>query len=221
MMSMLSYSPLPALKRLAQRFGKAREGVAAVEFALIVPIMITLLIGAVELSQAITVDRRVTQIGSSTGDLVARVDKNISKNEISDIMNIGSWLMEPYNSAGTKITIRVITSSATDVNDKKQKWYCTFNSDLATPTDCFCPNTAFTTLPNGLMGAGDSVVVAEVEYAYKPLVFKTFMAQTHTEVAGAFPIKDTVYLKPRAACPRLNKSTPYNANPAAADLCGC
>ena len=42
-----------------------------VEFAFIVPIMAVMFIGAVELSQAIIVDRRVTQIASSTADLVA------------------------------------------------------------------------------------------------------------------------------------------------------
>ena len=39
---------------------------AALEFAFIVPIMGVMFIGAVELSQAIIVDRRVTQIASST-----------------------------------------------------------------------------------------------------------------------------------------------------------
>ena len=47
---------------------------AAVEFAFIVPIMGVMFIGAVELSQAIIVDRRVTQIASSTADLVARAE---------------------------------------------------------------------------------------------------------------------------------------------------
>jgi Flp pilus assembly protein TadG len=37
---------------------------------MIVPIMSVMFIGAVELSQAITVDRRVTQVASSTADLV-------------------------------------------------------------------------------------------------------------------------------------------------------
>ena len=42
---------------------------------MIVPIMSAMFIGAVEVSQAITVDRRVTQVASSTADLVARAEK--------------------------------------------------------------------------------------------------------------------------------------------------
>ena len=66
------------------------EGVAAVEFAIIVPIMAALFIGAVEMSQAVTANRRVTQVGSSTGDLVARADSNIKDSDVLDIMKVGS-----------------------------------------------------------------------------------------------------------------------------------
>src|SRR5207244_1629235 len=72
--------------RLGCRWRASTEGVAAVEFALIVPIMAIMFIGAVELSQAITVDRRVTQVASSTADLVARAETQISQAEITDIM---------------------------------------------------------------------------------------------------------------------------------------
>ena len=72
-MSIIAASSLRArFRRLARRWTASDEGVAAVEFGLIVPIMAVMFIGAVELSQAITVDRRVTQVASSTADLVAR-----------------------------------------------------------------------------------------------------------------------------------------------------
>ena len=70
---------------------------AAIEFAMIVPIMAVMFIGAVELSQAITVDRRVTQIASSTADLVAQRRDTISQTEITDIMRVGSYIMAPYS----------------------------------------------------------------------------------------------------------------------------
>ena len=49
-------------------YRRGSRGVAAIEFAMIVPIMSAMFIGAVEVSQAITVDRRVTQVASSTAD---------------------------------------------------------------------------------------------------------------------------------------------------------
>jgi Flp pilus assembly protein TadG len=57
------------------RFAKDSSGAAAVEFAMLLPIMFMLFYGTIEFSQALTVDRRVTQIASATADLVARTRK--------------------------------------------------------------------------------------------------------------------------------------------------
>ena len=47
-------------------FAKDSKGMAAIEFAMIAPIMVTLLVGAVEFSQVMTIDRRVSQVASAT-----------------------------------------------------------------------------------------------------------------------------------------------------------
>jgi hypothetical protein len=52
---------------------------------------------AVELSQAIIVDRRVMQIAGTTADLVARADTQIAQSDITDIMKAGSYIMAPYS----------------------------------------------------------------------------------------------------------------------------
>ena len=65
------------LRSLLGRFGKAREGAAAVEFALILPFMLMLYAGSIELSDLINVDRRITVISSTVGDLVARKKNGI------------------------------------------------------------------------------------------------------------------------------------------------
>ena len=49
----------------------------------------------VELSQAITVDRRVTQVASSTADLVAQAPKQISQAEITDISSVLGYAALP------------------------------------------------------------------------------------------------------------------------------
>ena len=87
------------------------DGVAAIEFALIVPMVAVMFIGAVELSQALTTDRRVTQVANATADLVARSESKISQSEITDIMQAGSYIVAPYNQNPLRITLRNVTSS--------------------------------------------------------------------------------------------------------------
>ena len=192
---------------LVRRCRANAEGVAAVEFAMIVPIMSVMFIGAVELSQAITVDRRVTQVASSTADLVARAENQISQTEIGDIMKVGGYIVSPYSKNPLKIVIRNVTSSPTSATVTKQSWSCTYNGTSAggVPTQtCACSNTAQSIPPN-LVTTNDSVVISEVTYAYKPLVFDYFLKKSFgsSGTGGTYTLAETIYLKPRGQAAML------------------
>ncbi len=69
---------LSRLGRLFRRFRRNRSGVAAVEFALLVPIMVIMYVGTVEVTEAVYVDRRVTLTTRVAGDMIAR-DEMVTK----------------------------------------------------------------------------------------------------------------------------------------------
>lgn len=185
------------------RWQRDSEGVAAIEFAFIVPIMSMMFMGAVELSQAITVDRRVTQVANSVADLVARAESSISQTEIGDIMKIGGYIMEPGSAGPLQIVLRNVTSSPTNVSNTKQSWTCTYDGDNGaggTPTQtCSCTNTA-QTVPASLITTNDTVVVAEVTYDYRPVVFDFFLKKVFSGsgTPGSYALTQTVYMKPRS-----------------------
>ena len=191
-------------RRLLGRWQTDTRGVAAVEFALIVPVLVMMFVGAVELSQAITVDRRVTQVASSAADLVARADKSISQTEITDIMRVGSYLLKPYNALPLQIVVRNVSSSPANAAITKQSWSCSYNGTGQTQT-CACSNTAFT-LPANLVTTNDSVVVAQVTYAYVPLIFNTFMKNAFGGSGASYTLSETIYLKPRSQTAMLLQS---------------
>lgn len=202
-MSFLAISQLSArVCRLSRRWHDDTEGVAAVEFAMIVPIMAFMFIGAVELSQAITVDRRVTQVASSSGDLVARWQKpsdanalnGIAQSEIADIMRIGGYIVAPYDQTPLQIIIRSVVSSPTNASVAKQWWSCTFNG-LGSTLTCACSSSSYT-LPANLVSTNDSVIISETTYKYKPLVFDYFMKSMGGS-GGTYTLGETIYLKPR------------------------
>jgi Flp pilus assembly protein TadG len=188
-------------RRLLGLWQADTRGVAAVEFALIVPIMAMMFVGAVELSQAITIDRRVTQVASSAADLIARADKKISQTEVADIMRVGSYLLKPYTLNPLKIVVRNVTSSPASATIAKQSWSCSYNGTGQTQT-CACSNTAFT-LPANLVTTNDSVVIAEVTYAYVPLTFNYFMKNAFGGTGAFYTLADTIYLKPRSQAAML------------------
>jgi len=204
---MLRQSIETTVTRARHFFGRCRdscEGVAAIEFAFIVPIMAVMFIGAVEMSQVITVDRRVNQVASSTADLVARADTQISQTEIGDIMRVGGYVMVPYSQAPMQIVLRNVTSSPSDAANAKQSWICTY-SGTGQSQACNCTNTTYT-LPSNLVTTNDSVVVAEVTYLYKPLIFDYFMKRGTNNGSGTYTLSDTIYLKPRSQAAMLLQS---------------
>jgi Flp pilus assembly protein TadG len=181
-----------------------KRGVAAVEFALIAPLMAAMFVGAVEMSQAITVNRRVTQVAGSTADLVARASKTISQSEVGDIMRVGSYIMKPYSATPIRIILRNVTSSPSSATTTKQSWICTYNGAGGTQT-CECTNTSYT-LPSNMVTTNDSVVVAEVTYDYVPLVFNYIMLRTWGGTGTSYRLSETIYMKPRSQAAMLLQS---------------
>src|SRR6266571_7773864 len=93
-------------RRLRRLIGDER-GVSAVEFALLLPLMLTLYLGAVEVSQGIGADRKVTLTARTISDLVSQVS-TINNAGMTNSLNAASAVMAPYSSANLKVTVSCI-----------------------------------------------------------------------------------------------------------------
>ena len=61
-----------------------QRGVSAVEFAMLLPLMLTLYLGAVEISQGVGIDRKVTLTSRTVADLASQVS-SISNADMTNI----------------------------------------------------------------------------------------------------------------------------------------
>jgi Flp pilus assembly protein TadG len=155
------------------------RAVSAVEFAMILPIMVTLFLGGTELSQAIAVKRKSVLVNRTIADLVAQ-DSCISNAEMTGIFNASAAVIQPYTAGNLKI---VVSGVSVDVNGiAKVVW-----SDPYQATARVVGSTL--TLPTGLNTAGSWLVFAETTYEYTPPIGYT--------IVGMLPLKDTMYLRPR------------------------
>jgi len=175
-------SCLPVLSRIRQLVRKAaddKSGLSAIEFALVLPVMITMYVGAVEFSHALTVDRRVSSVASAVADLTAQTDK-VSESQIQDIFTASTSIMTPYTASPISI---VITSVVADPdNTTTVEWSCAHNGSAHAQGSQI-------TVPAGLTQPFSSVVVAEVTYNYTPPLGQF--------ITGGLTMSEKFYLRPR------------------------
>ncbi|MFM9939634.1 MAG: TadE/TadG family type IV pilus assembly protein [Hyphomicrobiaceae bacterium] len=183
---------------LLARLDRDDRGVAAIEFAMIVPIMFFLFVGAIEFSQALTVDRRVTQSASSTADLIARAPTSgLTAAQVDSQLKIIEQLVEPYDLS--LLTVKIVSVKAQSVpgNPAATNYVVDWSRDNRGGTP-YPRNTNYAGIPAGLLSAGESVIVAEATYNYQPIIFKYF-------ISSAFDLNEKFYLKPRnASCVHLS-----------------
>jgi Flp pilus assembly protein TadG len=161
------------------RFARDRRAMTAVEFALLLPLMITLYLAGAEITQAITIKRKATIVARTIGDLVAQ-DNSITNAEMSTILGAASAVVSPYPSGPLKI---IVSSLAIDGNGiAKVAWSEAYQTAARTVNSTV-------TLPPGLNAANTSLVWAESSYNYTPAV--GYM------ITGSMELRDQVYLRPR------------------------
>lgn len=96
----------PGAARLAKAFLRRADGVAATEFALILPLMTLLFFGMLESSDLLTVKRRIANAGNSLADLASQ-EPTITVAEINDSIIGVKRLLEPTDTS--TLAIRVIS----------------------------------------------------------------------------------------------------------------
>jgi Flp pilus assembly protein TadG len=149
------------LQRL-RRFGAARKGSAALEFAIIAPMMVFLLFGSVDLLDVLNANKRVQNATSSIADVVAR-DTEVSSTEIDGLWAALDVLMFPDH--GTNVNMRV--SSVSIINGTTARVVWSRGHGMTARVD-----NSNVTLPAAMMTAGTSVIMTETTYSYSsPLGF--------------------------------------------------
>jgi Flp pilus assembly pilin Flp len=153
--------------RLRRRFLKDRSGLAALEFALIAPLMILLFFGVVEGSTALAESRRVTLAVNTLADLAAQ-ETQITAAQTGDLFNGVSQIMGGAPGA----TIRLVSLIHDPVDDRVEVHWSRDNSG-GTPYAAGAHYTGLT--DTTLLDAGSSLIVAEVQYAWTPPLTQTII----------------------------------------------
>ena len=158
------------------------RGVAAVEFALLVPVLLLLYFGVVELTQGLMTQERTAHTASTIGDLTAQ-SSTINQAEISDIFGIGDTIMYPYPTTSLQMRVSSLVADASGA--------VTVAWSEGQGMAALGKGSTVSNLPNNVITANESVILAETKYTYTS-VFGQIMP-------APVIFNETYYLRPRAS----------------------
>lgn len=158
------------LNRL-RRIRRDTSGVAAIEFALMLPMLIALLIGSVEVTFKIWSTQKAEKLAVTLSDVIAQ-STSVSNDDLVSLTGAVDKIMDPFPFGADEGRV-VISSIYVEQDDTvaKVNWQCFFP-----PTGSFNVSSEFgvkdadATLPAGFtLAPRDNVIVAEVFYQYHPV----------------------------------------------------
>ncbi len=167
------------MPRCLSDFAKDKRGVSAVEFAMLLPLMLTLYLGGVEVSQGVSIDRKVTLTARTVADLVAQV-ASIDTAGVNASLGASAAILAPYPDANAKITVSVVTIDAN--GNAKVAWSAAKNGTARGAGSAV-------TLPAALKVPSTSLVWGETSYNYTPSIGYV--------VTGTMTLTDQIFMRPR------------------------
>lgn len=162
-----------------RRFARDRDAVSAVEFAIVLPFMLLLYVGGVEVGDGLAIQFKVTETARTVTDLTTQY-VSIDSATMSNILGASSAVVAPYPTSSMVVTVSEVTT-----NSRGQgtiTWSCSLNG---TPRPL---NQSFT-LPSALQTANISLILGEVTYPYTP--------QLGYVITGTVNMYQSTYFYPR------------------------
>jgi Flp pilus assembly protein TadG len=184
-------------RTLATALSENTSGIAAVEFAMVLPIMLVLFFGTVEISNGVAVYRKVTMMAHTLSDLTSQSQEVQSATDLPNFFAASTGVMMPYSSSPITQNIAEIWVNAS--GQARVQW--------SYPT-VVTPGTVVT-IPSNLAVANTYVIYSQVSYVYTPVV-------GYIMSSSGVTLSDFSYTRPRVStCVLYNPSMPLSSPPPA------
>ena len=167
------------------------RGLAATEFAVVVPLMLVMFFGTVEFSSAVAIDRKVTLMARTLSDLTSQ-STSVSDPDMTNFFAASTGIMTPYATSPVSATITELYVDPSTLQAHVQ-W-----SKGSVPRT----QKSAVTIPTTLAVGGTYLIFSEVSYTYTPSVgYALKSAITLSDVAYTRPRQSTcVYYSPDTSC---------------------
>lgn len=139
---------------------RGQQGSAAVEFALIAPMMIALFCAIIELTGLLMVERKIISASQTVADLVTQ-ETSVTSQDLDDIVQAGRLIFDPYPTLTLTFNIASIRFN-TDTGVPELVWQRLVGVNPG--------GSDILTQAVGLGAPGEGVVIVYITYSYDPLL---------------------------------------------------
>ena len=175
-------------------FRHDNRGVAALEFAVVAPVLVLLLVGMAEITTRFRVQMKVNHTAGLLAKMVAQQAPSVTGSSTGSLANLctGAKLaMTPFPSTSFAGAIASVTTTASGSGTHTS---LDWESDTSCATTATAIGSAAATgiaTSSGLVpDAGDSLIIVRVSYVYTPTMRLILPAST--------TLTQTIYVRPRA-----------------------
>jgi Flp pilus assembly protein TadG len=195
------------------------RGIAATEFAVIVPIMLVLFFGTVEFSSGVAVDRKVTIIARTLSDLTsqaplttpASTSSTVNDSYLQNVFTASITILTPYNPAPAKATVSEIYVDSNQVAKIQWSKAATISSNSATQATLTASSRNAGDVVTGIVPAKLLVkktylIFSEVSYLYVPTI-------GYVMAKSGVNLSDVAYARSRQAVCVIYKGVPADPCP--------
>lgn len=193
-------------------FRRSRSGVAATEFALMVPAMLMIWVGMVVATDALTADKKVTLLARTLADMTTQMQA-VSQSDMDSIFQATESVLWPQTATGMGMRV---TSFDIDGDGKVFVDWSVVPSNAALrgsySAQARCSSSA--DVPAGLRVARTSIVLAEVTMKYQASVASQLVDELFkgAMAGGEVPLFDRLFMRAR-------QSNKVQFNPAPVGTC--
>jgi len=194
----------------AKRLARSRQGVAAVEFAFVAPVLLALYFVTLEVSHAIETNKKVGRAASMIADLITQ-QQCVTPTSVDAIMQIGKATLQPYDRSQLAVHVTGIQISDEDTPKVTVAWSRMMADTGATAPDPDEKADDPTTVPSELKIRNTFLVRVQTTLDYRPIIAWSADAKQTLGLMAAFDninMAEQYYLRPR-----MSNSIDFNTCP--------
>lgn len=158
------------LGKALDAFRRCRNGLAAIEFSFIAPVMIVLFFGVVEGSNALSVSRKVSLSVNTLADLASQ-ESSLTAAQASDLfVGVEQIIGQGNINADVRLVSLIPDPDSADPDNPDIIVHWSRDNSGGTP---YAAGSSYTELADAtLVDASSSLIVGEIEYTYSSVLTK-------------------------------------------------